>query len=775
MRSRVLSYLLVLTLTLPWAIGASAQAPTPTPQFAFTGFIQAATLDTSGAICTPPNDPGTGKPSDRLRGGTMTVNGITMTVPCNSIVQFPAATFSWGDLFDPAISAPVGSFYIGFPAAPVPANPTVSNTKLGLALSDNPMPFPSFEVTVNGNVVNGTYIVGLIVPIEQQVLNASSGLVSSIDYTIGAFRVGGIPNDPACSANITSPLCSGSLVQINDSVTDAGPNGDSGRWGLTHSPDPRFSGDFENTTIHASTGIPVCIPRVAPPAIDTECPLKNRPLNGSSFGSDPFLAANAPLKTFTMPTPAQADANLTLPDPRKQVPIMVGDQVNYIGTLYKINPLLADNTSANTYISAHTVEDVLGIFTAPGVPPAYVTIEEMLIGTGGAGIAGILQEASTRLTVVGFTTDPTRLVDTYAIDVNPCTGQETIRLLATTDPASDPLVGRFVHRVLGGDFMPATRMYVMKTRTQALDNTGKPVPLIAANGIVTGQFALPNFEYVFPENHRLGDPILPNNYQDMPFLALGQGPLDADGIPGAKSGDPTSPIVGQLAPWPGTAPYNPAPAPVDCTNFGHSPIVNVGADHAVGTGTTVTLAGTVTWDANDTASRRTVRWTQVNNGAPTVRLAPPTRVDVGDTSTVTTTFTAPNVPTTLTFQLTGTDNFGSGNDAVNIVVLPKTDLVQITAATWVIQTAKAGLFGKLAVTATTNDPTAMLSLSQVSVDGTVIDWGTGSNTPTNPTTFNWVEIKGAAQPKSLTVTSTKGGTAKVTCSAPNALGGVTCP
>src|SRR2546421_9388195 len=51
MRSRVLSYLLVLTLTLPWAISASAQAPTPTPQFAFTGFIQAATLDTSGAIC----------------------------------------------------------------------------------------------------------------------------------------------------------------------------------------------------------------------------------------------------------------------------------------------------------------------------------------------------------------------------------------------------------------------------------------------------------------------------------------------------------------------------------------------------------------------------------------------------------------------------------------------------------------------------------------------------------------------------------------------------
>jgi len=161
--------------------------------------------------------------------------------------------------------------------------------------------------------------------------------------------------------------------------------------------------------------------------------------------------------------------------------------------------------------------------------------------------------------------------------------------------------------------------------------------------------------------------------------------------------------------------------------------------------------------------------------APTVTLATPTRVNVGDTSTVTTTFHAPAVPATLTFQLTGTDNFGSGNDAVSIVGLAKTDVVQITAATWVIQKGKVGPFGKLGVTATTNDPTAILSLSQVSVDGTVIDWGTGSNTPANPTTFNWVEIKGAAQPKSLTVTSTKGGTAKVTCGAPNALGIVTCP
>jgi hypothetical protein len=720
------------------------------------GFIQAATLDAS--VCgTPPADP-------RLAGGTITVNGITMIVPCNSIIQLPANTMTWADLFDPQASAPVGS-YIGAPAVPVPANPTVDGVKTGLALADNPMPFPSFEVSVNGNVVgknpDGTdrYVVGLIVPITQQGLNASSGIVSYIDYSIGAFRVGGIPGIPN----------SGTLVQFNDPV---------GRWGLPHSPDPRFSGDAENTTIRHPTGIPLCIPRVAPPAIDPECPLTNRPLNGDSrFPTDLFLAPGAPLKRFTMPAPVLdpiTGQNTVTPDAYKQVPLMIGDQVNYAGTLYKINPASPDNTAANMYVSAHTVEDVTGIFTAPGVPPAYVYVEAFLIGSGGASIQGILQEASTRLTVVGFTTDPTRLVDIYAIDVNPCTGQETLRLLATTDPATDAIVGRFVLRVLGGNFMPPTRMYVMKSRTQRLDPvTLRPVPLIAANGIATGQFALPNFEYVFPENHRLGDPIIPNNYQDLPFLALGSGHVDTAGIPGQKIGDPTSPILGQLDPWPGF----PAPTKVDCTNFGATPLVDAGPERAVGTGTSVTLTGTVTWDANDTVNTTTPRvvlWNQI--AGPGVTLGPITRQEVTPTSTVvTTSFTAPSTPTTLTFQLTGADKFGTGNDAVNITAVQAPDTVQFVVASWAIQRGQRGPFGKLNVTATTSDPTALLSLSQVSVGGSVIFWGTGSNTPANPTTFDWVEIKGATQPVSLTITSTKGGTATVTCGQPNAKGVVTCP
>ncbi len=786
---------LLVGLGLLWATGAWALTP-PTPQFGFTGFIQEATLDTAGAICIPktvdaagnqvdatlPLVPGT--PAARLAGGTITVNGIKMIVPCNTILQMPAATFTWGDLFDPANSTPVGS-YIGAATGAVPANPTAATvaagvSKIGLALADSPMPFPSFAVSVTGNVVDGKYIAALILPIEQQVLNGGSGIVTFIDYTNGSFRVGGILNDPNCAAGNTG--CSGALLQINDPGfvvgTDpiTGAEVRDGRWGKAHSIDPRFSGDNENVTVHASTGIPVCIPRVAPPAIDPLCPLKNRPLNGSAFGTDPFLATGAPLKNFTMPTPAAADADPTLPDPRQQVPIMVGDQVVWVGTVYRINPLatvtdpvtgalVPDTTPANTYISAHTVEDVLGIFTQPGVPPAYVFIEAFLIGSGGQALPGLLQEASTRLTVVGFTTDPTRLVDIYAQDINPCTGQESLRLLATTDPATQPLVGRFVHRVLGGLFMPPTRYYVMKSRTQFVDPLTQqpldPQPLVA-NGIAPGQYLLPNFEYVIPENHRLGDPFIPGNFQDFPFLALGSGPLDGFGT------SATSPVVGQLSPWPGI----PTPAAVNCANFGATPIVNAGADRAVATGTTVTLNGIVNWDANSTS--RTATWVNV---APDGTLTPlaTTVTTVGNTSTVTASFTAPATPTTLTFRLDATDSFGTGSDSVNITVLQPTDTVQFVVATFVIQRGPRGDFGKLTVQATTSDPTALLSLSQVNTAGQFTDWGAGSNTPSNPTVFDWVEIKGASQPASLTITSSKGGTATVTCGALDARGRLTCP
>lgn len=712
------------------AVETYAATP-PTPRFDIVGFIQEATLDTTGAICTPDNDPATGQPSARLRGGTMMVNGQKLIIPCNTVLQLPAATMMWADLFDPDVSAPIGTA--------IGTAPVQSADQTGLALADNPMYFPSFDVRVQGNIVNGQYIAGLIAPISQQGANASSGLISYIDYTTGAFRVGGVPNDPDCAADIKASACSGALVQINDPV---------GRWGLPHSPDPRFSGDYENSTVTATTGIPVCIPRVAPPEIDPECPLKNRPVNGSSFGSDQFLASGAPLRIFTMPTPAQADADPALPDPRKQVPMMVGDQVDYAGTLYKIDPA-GPNTAANTYISAHTLNDHLGIFTAPGVPPAYVNVEEFLIGTNGAAIQGINQEATSQMTVVGYTTDPTRPVDIYAQDINACTGEESLRLLATTDPSTQVIKGLFVHQVLGGEFMPPTRNYVMKSQTQQIDpETGQAVKLVVANGIVAGQFLLPNFEFIFPENHTIGDPLLPFNFQDMPFLAQGSGPVDGFGT--------TSSTISQLDPWPGST----APAKASCVTDGAAPIANAGADITATTGDQVTLKGAVTQDSNSVLAL--TQWTQTG-GTP---------VNIINADQLAASFT-PSAAGAFTFRLSVTDQFGSSTDDVAVTVAPAGDTVAVSTATW---QSTRGTVTKLVVEATTNDPTATLSLTETGMNGTVYDWGIGRVTSTTATmkTFSWRKLKGIPQPAGLTVKSSKGGARTVTCGAPNAKGTVTC-
>jgi hypothetical protein len=76
-----------------------------------------------------------------------------------------------------------------------------------------------------------------------------------------------------------------------------------------------------------------------------------------------------------------------------------------------------------------------------------------------------------------------------------------------------------------------------------------------ANGLVAGQYNAPTFEFIFTENLFLGDPVLPNNFQDLPFLACGSGLLTT-----ATAGS-NPPVVGALDPAPWAAPM---PAPNQC-------------------------------------------------------------------------------------------------------------------------------------------------------------------------------------------------------------------
>ncbi|HXE49609.1 MAG TPA: hypothetical protein VN663_14615 [Ramlibacter sp.] len=602
LRATILPVAAVLAIAMqPWGAGSAWAQSTPfiapvipavpivPTAFDITGFIQEATLDVNNAICTPTHP--------RLAGGTVTVNGQRVIIPCNTVLQMPAFTTSFADLFKP------GS---GLTAADI-----TPNQQTGLALTDligpvsgatvpvtqpglltMPIPgsasttaqtryngsLPSYEIHLVGNVVNGQYIAGLVF-ISQQSLNAGAGVISCIDYNTGEMQIGGLPVDPSTTLSCPNPPRPGTTrLRLNDTI---------GRFGKSHAAiggcggktdcieeagfDPRFTPDTDNPTVHAASGYPMCIPRVNPfvaGTVDPECPQSNRPIAPNCKSYDPVLGLPAfavPTSGYCMTyvmdlpnTPASSRVVGKCPgpdplcptDPTKQAPFEVGDNITFQGTLK------AD--AAGTYVSAHTVIANLGIYTQPGSQPAYTFVEVVLAGTDARPVAGLSQEATGRVKFVGFTTDVSSLVDLYALDQDPLTGVVTERLLGTQSPIANPLLGRFrTPANNNGAFLPPARNYraVSRTMCSGTSGPGQPCTLngrgsgqLVANGLIAGQYTLPNFEFIFAENLIFGQTLVPNNFQDLPFLFCGSGPLDGPGT--------NSPVVGQLDPAPWASPMD---------------------------------------------------------------------------------------------------------------------------------------------------------------------------------------------------------------------------
>lgn len=616
-------------------------APVP-PQFDITGFIQDATLDSTGTICQA-SDP-------RLAGGTLRINDVEVIVPCNTVLQMPAATLTWQELFSLAprdIGLPVGAN--GFP------------TQTGLALKDTvkmplTLPFsngalPSYEAHVQGNIVNGKYIAGLIF-ISQQNLNIGQGTITAIDYNNGELQIASAGPNPSIAR-----------VKINDPL---------GRYGLSHGApgsgaaliepayDQRFSIDEDSPTIHAATGYPMCIPRSDPfaDADDPLCPQANRPRSPDCTSLPlPFPAFALPAAgqfcgSFMMPPPARSSCTsipgyVCPPDSNQQAPFEIGDFIDFLGTL-KID-------SKGPYISAHTIVAHVGIYTSPGTMPAYAAIEMELQGTAAMPVANLPQESTSRIKVEGFTTDPTNLVDIYAIDIDPISGATSERLLGIANPSGPPVVGRFRFVPAAGAFLPPTREFRVVSRTMCGD-PGQPcrmpsTPQTYANGLIAGQYHAPNFEFIFPENTVLGNAVVPANFQDFVFLFCGSGPLTT------PTAGTTPPIVGQLDPAPWAAPMpdpmfamNLCPAAKKVSGSGGTvtalaPIANAVATPASATsGQLVSLSALTSSDPNTPARPLTFSWVQTSG--PVVALS--------GANTGTASFTAPNVTaaSTLTFSVT---------------------------------------------------------------------------------------------------------------------------
>jgi hypothetical protein len=488
-------------------------APALIHGFDETGFIQNATVSADNSACPDVAD-------KKFWGGTVTINDTKITVPCNVIVQMPANTLTWADMVTSGPSLELGTAY------------------------------PSFEMRAVGNIVDGKHVAGLMFA-SQQSANTGSGIISKIDYDTGRIHVDtGDPANPA-------------VIEIND------PNG---RFGRKQSPDPRFSVDDQNPTIHAGTGYPMCVPRTDPASADDPlCPQANRPKpagagrhcrNFTDAGVVPLPASGE----LTQPPAGQVYCSMFVmpgattraagdPDPRQQSPFEVGDHITWSGTLMKSASGGAD------LISAHTVEANVGIYTQPGTQPSYLAIGEFGVGSAdpnATAVNGVAQETQDRIFLEAETTDVKTPVDIYLQDVDAANGALHNRWVTPFEMTGENQLGnpsggittqftgaqpqrarlRATKAPLGLLSQP-TRTIRVATRSlcapasktdgtagvdqAALDACLNNAPT-TANGLVAGEYTAPTFEFIFPENVMPGDGIVPFDLWHLPFLRNGEGP-----------------------------------------------------------------------------------------------------------------------------------------------------------------------------------------------------------------------------------------------------------
>lgn len=514
----------------------------PPPQFsvdagaikAFTilGFIQNASV--SDANC--PELPAA------QWGGTAVINGVSILIPCNMIVQMPAATFTWSELFD----------------ATIIRTTRASPASLRLAERNQPrigdFAYPSIEMQVVGNIVGGRHI-GALVYISQQSLNSGAGYVSGFDHANGVIYLAASP---------------GGAAQVRLQINDV-----NGRFSKGQTPDNRFNVDDENPTIRAITGYPMCIPRLDPATggDDPLCPQRNRPL--AAGGCRNFAAAGWRLPSGQdLPAPAagqvycssfvMGDPQLALPQEpisTAQAPFEIGDYVTFSGTLLQGD---GAGPQGSDTISVHTLTANVGIYTEPGTLPVYVAIGEFGVSPESPRVFnGVPQEAADRLVLDAFVTDVTSIADVYFVDIDPVTGAESQRWLTPgsmtggfgsiaddgsyvdggiTTQFTGPVPGRVrirANKAAQGILSSPSRYMRVVVRqlcdpttinglVASIDGAGGRVPCLqratVANGLMSGQYMAPVGNYIFPENVVPGDAPVANDLWALGFLIVGEGP-----------------------------------------------------------------------------------------------------------------------------------------------------------------------------------------------------------------------------------------------------------
>jgi len=218
------------------------------------------------------------------------------------------------------------------------------------------------------------------------------------------------------------------------------------------------------------------------------------------------------------------------PDPNFFVPLAIGDYVTITATQI-----------TNTLMAVFNLVANVGIYTVPGELPLYIRVAVAQFAIAGTGTT---ETGETR--AVAYSTDNFTEVSWFALDVDQCTGAQTMRELLNTSPfATIPgqVAGELVFRGNKLEF-PVTRNVLFLSALGAVATN---------NSILAGQSVTPinGFAngFIFPELTLIGNQMFPLEFDTITFLAQGSGPFQEQNQLVASPSNP--PIVGQLDPWPG--------------------------------------------------------------------------------------------------------------------------------------------------------------------------------------------------------------------------------
>ncbi|KAF4823554.1 hypothetical protein CGCSCA5_v001744 [Colletotrichum siamense] len=348
-------------------------------------------------------------------GGTIIVNGFTMNVPKNLLVQFPAAWVPWKEFVA------------------------------------NKADFAGYETLVIGNSINGEPRVAQV-QLYEFFEGLSSGWVESVDFADGSLK---IQNGPT--------------VRISD------PNAVFSK-GFTGA--PLMTADDQSPSITSFSGFPMCIPRNE---TDPLCPLTNRPFVGPG--------------TFTAP------------DPLVMAPFQAGDFITFSGFRRGSEVIAFSIVAQNVQIN--TLGDIV-----------YVRMELGLLGIDNPSPNAEIAESR----FIGFVSNNRATVSLYAMDVDPCTGTTSDRIIASMGlRGGRNAQNKFEYR--NEILFRYTREYRVIAEIDGVAKTR-----VTKNNLTAGTYVQPVNVWVPGEQDVPGVPPVSYDFSQMEFLTKGVGADDAGNV-----------------------------------------------------------------------------------------------------------------------------------------------------------------------------------------------------------------------------------------------------